>query len=167
MLRAPVTWRSPMILQSAGPGDLAALMALERSGFPAAEQWSEQSYRAELEADDRFTVTAHHPGSGLVGAATFRIVQDETELFRVLVAPEHRDRGVARALLRAGVEWARACGARRMLLEVSEENTAALPSTGDQFRTSYCAVTATALVACHRDGARSQEDTPMTEQTAG
>ncbi len=115
-----------MILQSAGPGDLAALMALERSGFPAAEQWSEQSYRAELEADDRFTVTAHHPGSGLVGAATFRIVQDETELFRVLVAPEHRDRGVARALLRAGVEWARACGARRMLLEVSEENTAAL-----------------------------------------
>lgn len=115
-----------MILQSAGPGDLAALMALERSGFPAAEQWSEQSYRTELEADDRFTVTAHHPGSGLVGAATFRIVQDETELFRVLVAPEHRDRGVARALLRAGVEWARACGARRMLLEVSEENTAAL-----------------------------------------
>lgn len=114
-----------MILRSAGLDDLAALILLERSGFPEGEQWSEQSYRDELEADDRFTVLAHDPVDGLLGAATFRIIEDDAELYRVVVEPQQRRRGVAQALLRAGIEWAQACGGRRMLLEVRDGNVAA------------------------------------------
>jgi ribosomal protein S18 acetylase RimI-like enzyme len=44
----------------------------------------------------------------------------------VEVAPSHRRRGLAVAVMRALCEWARAGSASRMWLQVAEENTAAL-----------------------------------------
>ena len=46
-------------------------------------------------------------------------------LYQMWVAPEHRGAGVGRALLARAIEWARARGARRMVLDVTCGDTPA------------------------------------------
>jgi ribosomal-protein-alanine N-acetyltransferase len=43
-----------------------------------------------------------------------------------VVAPEARGRGIGGSLVRAGMDWAKAVGARRMLLEVRPDNVPAV-----------------------------------------
>lgn len=47
-------------------------------------------------------------------------------LYSLWVAPSARGRGVAAALVGAVVDWARAAGSRRLVLDVTEHNEAAL-----------------------------------------
>ena len=53
------------------------------------------------------------------------MVRDESELLSIGVAAAYRQRGVARALLRASMERCQRTGARTMFLEVAVDNTAA------------------------------------------
>ena len=80
------------------------------------------------------------PGSGLfviaaragrpVGCGAVRRTDATTaELKRMYVRPEARNRGVARAVLRALEGEARALGVRRLVLETGVRQAAALPST--------------------------------------
>ena len=62
----------------------------------------------------------------VVGHAVVSTVDDVAELQRIAVASGHRGIGLGRALLAASVEHARERGANRMLLEVREDNEAAL-----------------------------------------
>lgn len=115
-----------MTVRPATPADTAAVAALERDNL-GVDAWSE-SLIADGVAGDLPTVSylvAEHDGV-LVGHAVASVVADIAELQRIAVAPAHRRTGLASALLAAVVAQARAAGADRLLLEVREDNAAAL-----------------------------------------
>jgi ribosomal-protein-alanine N-acetyltransferase len=62
----------------------------------------------------------------VVGHAVASVVDDVAELQRIAVTAERRRRGLATALLEAVVTLAVPAGAQRLLLEVREDNAAAL-----------------------------------------
>lgn len=115
-----------MIITRARLSDLPGIVDMERMGFDDQSQWSEGSWRSELERDDRCVLASKDPDGNLTGVATFQTVAEVTDLHRVMVRPDVRGRGVAVALLRAGIEWAEAMGAEQMVLEVEQNNEPAL-----------------------------------------
>lgn len=100
---------------------LPEILELERVAFPQAEQWSEDSWRAEI-VGAWVVVT----GDPVVGVVAFRVVDEVAELFRIVVAEEARNHGIGRQLLAAGISWARSQLAERVLLEVRADNESAL-----------------------------------------
>ena len=62
----------------------------------------------------------------VVGHAVVSVVDGLAELQRIAVAPAHRRTGLGGDLVAAALDHARTQGARRMLLEVREDNAAAL-----------------------------------------
>lgn len=109
---------------AATEADVDAITRLE-DAFPRGERWSRALWVDEVTGADRHVGVVRHD-SGVVAAATFQVVVDVADLHRIVVAPEHRRRGLAGALLGDGCDWARGRGATRMLLEVRHTNTAAL-----------------------------------------
>jgi ribosomal protein S18 acetylase RimI-like enzyme len=63
---------------------------------------------------------------GLVVGAPFQGRVNTAGLFAMWVEPEMRGSGVADSLVGAVVDWARAAGFRRLVLEVADENVAAI-----------------------------------------
>jgi ribosomal-protein-alanine N-acetyltransferase len=104
--------------------DLTAIMALERDGFPAEEQWSERSWLGELLGEHRSVLIAraHHP----VGVITLQTADRSADLHRLVVAPRHRRQGIGTALIRAGLLAVHHHGARSVLLEVAWDNEPAI-----------------------------------------
>jgi GNAT superfamily N-acetyltransferase len=92
---------------------------VEREGDLAEAQW-----RSRLRTGRWFVATE---GSETVGMATGipAPVGDERELVGMWVAPEWRQRGVARALVTAVAAWAREDGATRLTLGVIAGNEGA------------------------------------------
>jgi ribosomal-protein-alanine N-acetyltransferase len=115
-----------MIISHARADDLAGIIALEQAGFEAGEQWSEAAWAEELAAHDRYVLARLDVDSHIIGVATFSRVADMADLNRVIVHPDFRGRGIGASLVRAGVEWASAVGAHRMLLEVRPDNEPAV-----------------------------------------
>ena len=115
-----------MIISAARPDDLDAVLVLEEQGFPAAARWSRDSWQAELDNPSRLVLVRHDARGQVVGVASFSLVDEAADLLRVIVAPDSRGRGIGGSLVRAGMEWAKAIGARRMLLEVRPDNDPAL-----------------------------------------
>lgn len=105
--------------------DAASLAALDAVCFPAAERWSEHLWSEQLAEASHWTHTLHVNGE-LVGAITISVVFDTAELFRVMVHPSYRGRGLARRLVAAALGESANRGAQRMLLEVRADNTAAI-----------------------------------------
>ncbi|SDC00191.1 ribosomal-protein-alanine N-acetyltransferase [Raineyella antarctica] len=162
---------SAIALRRASAADLAAIMDLERTGFAAPEQWSEASWRGELEGTDRIVLVAAVPAGssttgaasaeaarpddaphGLLGVITYQVGPDTADLMRVVVAPAARGRRVGRALVQAGMMYVRGRGVERVLLEVRHDNAPAIALyTGCGFstlatRTNYYGPGADALV---------------------
>lgn len=104
--------------------DLVALADLERALF-GADAWSEALLRAELDGPGRRCVVAVVDGEP-AGYAVTMLVGDVADLQRVAVRRDRQRTGVARMLLRAVLDRARADGAERVLLEVGAGNEAAL-----------------------------------------
>jgi ribosomal-protein-alanine N-acetyltransferase len=140
-------------------------MHLERAGFAAPEQWSEASWRGELEGSDRIVLVATIPAGsvaegvphedapdGLLGVITYQVGPDTADLMRVVVAPAARGRRVGRALVQAGMMYVRGRGVEQVLLEVRHDNAPAIALyTGCGFaalatRTNYYGPGADALV---------------------
>ncbi len=115
-----------MIISHARIDDLADIVELEKTGFDAGEQWSESAWAEEITSPDRYVLTRQDLAARIIGVATFSCVDDMADLHRVVVRPEARGRGIGASLVRAGIDWASAIGARRMLLEVSQENQPAV-----------------------------------------
>jgi ribosomal-protein-alanine N-acetyltransferase len=104
--------------------DLDAIMALERSGFPEAERWSERSWLGELVADNRRVIIARSHQA--VGVVTWSVIGELAELLRLVVAPERRRTGIGTQLVEAGIEAVRLAGARAAMLEVGYTNEPAI-----------------------------------------
>ena len=62
----------------------------------------------------------------IAGFALIRVVADEAELLTIAVDPKWRGKHIGQALLRAGFDDLLTTAARRMFLEVSEENAPAI-----------------------------------------
>src|SRR3954449_1869374 len=93
----------------------AFLTTLEEASVRTDDEWRAWSASSVIFVDDAFT--------GMAGG----FVQEDgvPMLFGMWVAPERRGSGLAEALARAVVEWARALGAPRLVLWVAIGNAAA------------------------------------------
>ncbi|TLY51779.1 MAG: GNAT family N-acetyltransferase [Gammaproteobacteria bacterium] len=106
--------------------DLDALVALEHASFNT-DHLSPRQYRKHLaSATARVLVAVDR--IGLLGKALvfFRHASPIARLYSIAVADRARGRGIAKALLAAVEEAARAHGCRTMRLEVSQSNPAAI-----------------------------------------
>ncbi len=114
-----------MVPRPATHSDVAALAALEQTAFGAATAWSDRAVLTEVEGDHRLVLVADGE-AGPDGWASVHLVDDVADLTRIAVHPRRRRNGLARRLLRAAADVARERGAVRMLLEVADDNVAAL-----------------------------------------
>ena len=114
-----------MIIRTAVPADAPALARLEQV-FPARQRWSATSWLEEIGADGRLVEVAETEPDGVIACASWRHAGNTTDLDRIVVAGEHRRRGIAGRLLGRGIAWAAEQGAGNVLLEVASDNTAAI-----------------------------------------
>ena len=84
------------------------------------------SWAAQLRKIATFVAVVDGEDVGLVRGARDDSQADAAWLISMWVAPEVRGRGVGEALIDAVVEWARASGARRLLLDVGDHNQPAI-----------------------------------------
>lgn len=112
-----------MTIRPVEAADLPALGALEAACF-GADAWSVGQVLEELSAGRSVVVLT--ASAEIIGYASVSVVGEDAELLRIAVDPAHRRQGFGRALLTAGVEAAGGRGARRILLEVDSENSAAI-----------------------------------------
>ncbi len=85
-----------------------------------------ESWAAQLRSMATFAAVVDGEDVGLVRGARDDSRPDTAWLISMWVAPEVRGRGVGEALVDAVVEWARAGGARRLLLDVGDHNRPAI-----------------------------------------
>ena len=100
---------------------LPAILELEQAAFALTEQWSENSWRAEIAGSLVLVI-----GDPVQGVAAFRVVDELAELFRIIVAEDARNQGLGRQLLAEGIRWAGTQQAERLLLEVRADNSPAI-----------------------------------------
>lgn len=110
------------------PADLPAAAALHAACFPE-EPWSAESLAGLLAQPGVCGWLLEGEGAGEASPCALllaRVAADEAEVLTLCVAPAARRRGHAGALLRTALPTLAALGARRLLLEVAEDNPAAL-----------------------------------------
>ena len=84
------------------------------------------SWAAQLREMPTFVAVVAGEDVGIVRGARDDSRADAAWLISMWVAPEVRGQGVGEALIDAVVEWARATGARRLLLDVGDHNQPAI-----------------------------------------
>ncbi len=104
-----------------GLGDLAEVVDLETANQP--RPWTEKIFRDELAADNRTYLVAGD--EVVVGFGGIMVIGDEAHITNLLIDPDHRGKGLGRALMVALIEAAIADGARHLTLEVRKQNHAA------------------------------------------
>ena len=102
--------------------DLDGVLAAE--GVCFTRPWTRGDFETALELDGYAGFVAHKDGA-LAGYAFLLLVGGEAELANLATLPEHRGKGVAKALLTHALDRCRESGAERCFLEVRESNAAA------------------------------------------
>ena len=106
--------------------DLSAVLAIQRA-CPQAAQWLAADYVClPHTAGAVFLVAEVEAASKVAGFVAFHQVLDEADLRNLAVLPEHRRRGVARALIEAACDRLQQAGTKRLFLEVRVSNKLAL-----------------------------------------
>jgi len=110
----------------AGPHDAPAMAAIHASSFAAA--WDEASMARFLSSPEALCLIGSlaEPAQTPAGLLIARKAADEAEILTVCVAPPFRRQGLGRALIEEAIAAMRRAGAKRLFLEVEEENEAAL-----------------------------------------
>lgn len=118
---AMVSWQIEPI---SSLSDLDEILAIEVASFTS--PWTREMYLAELDnVGVSFCYTARDESGKILGFCSFWRVMDELHINNLAVAPEHRRRGVATALLGFVLNEAHKLGVRRATLEVRRSNDAA------------------------------------------
>ncbi len=111
-------------LRAATLTDAPTLAALHAASFD--QPWDAAAFAIFLADPAGLCLLVDDAGTGPLGFVLARRAADEAEILTLAVAPEHRRRGVGRALMRAAQEALAERGARRLFLEVGEDNEAAV-----------------------------------------
>lgn len=111
-----------MRLRAADASDALALAKAHASAFDA--PWPPEAFAGLMATPGVFALAAidWEP----IGLILMRAIAGEAEVLTLAVEPAHRRRGVARALLEAGLAQAALAGAEEAFLEVAADNLAAL-----------------------------------------
>jgi len=113
------------LIRTARAEDLPRIAWLEQMGFP--DPWSLDLLGYEHRHPMSLVLVAAWAESlPAAGYASFRQGSQEAELLRLAVAPGERRRGVARALVSAGLHRLAPAGVRTCFLEVRTGNLGAL-----------------------------------------
>lgn len=105
--------------------DIPQVFAVDKAS--AALYWPESSYHFEVERNENSRPFVAVDESGVViGFVVFWLILDEAHLANVAVREPFRNQGVARALIRAGLDACAEGGAAVSLLEVRAGNAPAL-----------------------------------------
>lgn len=99
--------------------DVERVAKLEKICFSS--PWSEEALRSELTNNVSYYVVAVCDGA-VQGYAGMWVMFDEAHMTNIAVAPEYRERGIARRMILHLMRAALAKGAERMTLEVRENN---------------------------------------------
>jgi len=106
--------------------DLPVFVSLDRELFPYSP-WSASQYKEEFSSPTRHFVVAVEQAQNIVGyAGVFAPGDAEADILTVGVVPEHRGKGIAKALMAQITEWAKAQGTTAMMLEVKVDNSEAI-----------------------------------------
>ena len=119
-------WMAPAGLHIE-PGQMADAPEMARihaAGFYRG--WPVGEFESFLSEDATPVYVACDAKRRIAGFALVRVVEDEAELLTIAVDPKWRGKRVGDALLRAVFDDLLLSPARRMFLEVSEENAAAI-----------------------------------------
>ena len=106
--------------------DLPVFVSLDKELFPYSP-WSASQYKEEFSAPTRNFVVAVDESQDIIGyAGVFAPGQAEADILTVGVVPEHRGKGIAKALMALITDWAKAQGSIAMMLEVKIDNPEAI-----------------------------------------
>ncbi|HWG59603.1 MAG TPA: ribosomal protein S18-alanine N-acetyltransferase [Candidatus Acidoferrales bacterium] len=103
--------------------DLASVLSVQ-SESPGISQWSRSDYETSLRNEVAGWI-AEDDGR-VVGFIVARLAAQEIEILNLAVRPASRRQGVGTELLNAALQWGRASGAERAILDVRASNRPAL-----------------------------------------
>lgn len=104
-------------------GDIDAVAELERSNF--ATPWKREDFEDLLDKSEKGCVVAKADGV-IVGCVVYHNIVGDVDITNVQVDENYRRQGIAKELMRAAMERARAVGGENFTLEVRASNTAAI-----------------------------------------
>ena len=106
--------------------DLPVFVSLDKQLFPYSP-WSASQYKEEFSSATRHFVVALDEEQRIIGyAGVFAPGAVEADILTVGVVPEHRGKGIAKALMALITDWATAQGSTAMMLEVKTDNLEAI-----------------------------------------
>jgi len=106
--------------------DLPVFVSLDKDLFPYSP-WSASQYKEEFSSPTRHFVVAVDEAQSIVGyAGVFAPGAAEADILTVGVVPEHRGKGIAKALMALITDWAKVQGSTAMMLEVKVDNPEAI-----------------------------------------
>jgi ribosomal-protein-alanine N-acetyltransferase len=115
-----------IIYREANAFDLPVFVSLDKELFPYSP-WSASQYREEFSSPTRYFVVAVDEAESIIGyAGVFAPGQAEADILTVGVVPNHRGKGIAKALMALLTDWAKAQGSIAMMLEVKVDNSEAI-----------------------------------------
>jgi ribosomal-protein-alanine N-acetyltransferase len=109
-------------LRPATREDAAALAAVHAQAFDA--PWPPEAFTSLFDTPGVYALAAID--DGMIGLILMRVIAGEAEVLTLAVAGGHRRRGVARALLAAGLGLAESQNTDVAFLEVAADNAAAI-----------------------------------------
>jgi ribosomal-protein-alanine N-acetyltransferase len=112
------------IIRQFQEGDLPAIFAIEQASHP--DPWSMQVLRESCIGEGYVGFVSIEDTGIIIGFCCARMLVQELEIVNLAVAPAWRRKGTALGLIRYLIEYCHAKPANRILLEVRENNTAAL-----------------------------------------
>lgn len=118
-------WQAPagLHIEPADGRDTDTIAKLHAEGFYRG--WPREEFAAAISGHDTPIYVACDARRRVAGFLMLRLAADEAEVISVAVDRKWRGKGVGRALLRAAIEDLRMTAARRLFLEVAEDNTPA------------------------------------------
>ena len=125
--------------------DIDQVLAIEHASFsmPWSGNLFMSEFRSPLVSTLLVSLSSTEPKRIVTGYIVFWLIADEMHILNLAVAPGHRQHGIAKMLVLAGVKYVYAKGARRAFLEVRATNSIAqklyssLGFTGSSVRRNY------------------------------
>ena len=106
--------------------DLPVFVSLDKELFPYSP-WSASQYKEEFSSPTRHFVVAEDADQKIIGyAGVFAPGATEADILTVGVVPDHRGKGIAKALMALITNWAIEQGTTAMMLEVKTDNLQAI-----------------------------------------